>query len=209
MSQKKKIIGPVEWASIIALLGLLVYMGLRYGDGTLVQKTETVELTDNPSQGGDNAPKRYIDRGKEANVDAILRQIADQYGDDYVVSKNDPILEDAGMSKSEAKFLETVKKQKKKDVDSKQDVDWFSILRTSHKTYKKVKSALEDSGIEFDEVEDKVSTALINEAASRTFYSKLERTFGISEERSKSFAEEGSRAVSDWARFVEENMKQE
>ena len=207
MEKKKKIFGPIEIFAFLATVGILGYIALKGGGGSILERTETVEITDNPNfVGGEKKAKKSRNEDEES-VEMILGQIADQYSSGKSTQSTPKQLEKAGMSKDELEYLEEVK-QKKKVEESDDSIDWFSVLRTSHKTYSNVKSAFEKAGINVESVEGNVASKLANEVAARSFYNKLEEMFDIPSEDARAFAEKGEKAVSDWARFVEEETKQ-
>jgi len=207
MEKKKKIFGPIEIFAFLATVGILAYIVLKGGGGSILERTETVEITDNPNFVGSEKKAKEYRADEEESVEMILEQIADQYSNDTPAQSTQKQLKNAGMSKDELKYLEEVKQKKK--VEKKDDsLDWFSILRTSHKTYSNVKSAFEKAGINVESVEGNVASKLVDEVAARSFYNKLEEMFDIPSEDARAFAEKGEKAVSDWARFVEEETKQ-
>ena len=200
--KKKKIFGPLEITIFIAAIGLLAYIGLKSGGGSIIEKTESLEITNNPK--GSAEPKIRKDQPSEdESVEAVLRQISDQFSGETGDYQEQKKKEKEVMSADERAFLEEVK-EKNPDKDS--TTDWFSILRASHKTYTKVKSAFESAGIDVKAAEN-LTSSLANEVAAKAVYSKLEETFGIPEKEAKAFAEKGEKALSDWAWFVEEKSQ--
>ncbi len=206
-NKKKKLFGPIELFAFIATVGVLGFLAFKGGGGSIMERTEHVEITDNPRTVGGPKKKREYYPTDDESVEMILQQIADQYGNGSTSSwKTQKKLKEAGMTEDEVEFLEEVKEQKKTENPSK-SVDWFAVLRSSHKTYSKVKSVFEKAGIDVEKAGGDVTSKLANEVAARTFYSKMEEMFDISKEDSKAFAKKGEQALSDWARFVEEKRQ--
>jgi hypothetical protein len=74
---------------------------------------------------------------------------------------------------------------------------------------------IKDKAISEDETsgktvrEDNVSNMLENAIIAKTVYSKIEELFQIPEEDARAFAEQGKKAVSDWAQFIEQNQSKQ
>lgn len=205
--KKKKIIGPLELITLLLAIGLIGYIVLQNGGIGMMEKTEHIEIIDNPRQGETKKRvRKYEYKEDSEDVEAVLRQIANQYAGERINRKTEKKLEDAGMSKGEVNFLKGVqaKKRERPEMDS---VDWLAVFNASRKTYAKVKSVFENAGIDVEETEDKVTSKIVNDVTANVFYSKLEEVFNISEADAKAFAQKGERALSDWARFVEENKE--
>ena len=204
---KKKIFGPIEIFAFLATVALLAYIGLKSGGGSIVERTESVELIEDRSRIGGSQENRKYRQDNEESVETILRQIADQYsGKPVKKAKVQQQMKAAKMSEDELEYLEKVKQEKKKE-NTDQSIDWFAVLKTSHKTYKNVKSAFQKAGIDVETAEDNVTSKLVNEVAARSFYAQIEELFDIPEKETRAFAEKGEKAVSDWARFVEEKTE--
>lgn len=203
--RKKKIFGPIEIFAFLATVGILAFLGLKQSGGRFMERTEQIEIIDNPSHNGGKKQKRKYESTNEESVEAILEQLADQYSGGKA-SYPKQQLEDAGISKDEMEFLEEVKEKKLRENEAP-SIDWFSVLRSSHKTYAKVKSVFENAGIDVDQAESNLTSKLANEVAARTVYSKIEEVFNIPEDDARAFAQKGEKALSDWARFVEEKKQ--
>ncbi len=206
---KKKIFGPLEISVFVIAVILLAYIGLKSGGGSIIEKTEQVEITNNPNNGGREGPrKKHQSSTENESIEMVLRQIADQYSSGTGTTKGQTKkkLDKIPMTKDEMAFLEEVKEKNKDKIKEDKSTDWFSILRASHKTYTKVRSTFEKAGIDV-EATDNITSALANEVAAKTVYSKLEELFDIPEQETKAFAKKGEKAISDWARFVEENRQ--
>lgn len=200
---KKKIFGPLEIFTVLLVIALLAYMAMKNGGISIMERTETVEILDKPNN--ENRQPRKYRPTEEEHVDNILRQIADQYAG-KPSQTNTQVRKEAikkEMSPDEMAYLESVK-QKEQKKSKQESIDWFTVLSTSHKTYKRVKSVFEKAGIDVGQAEANVGAKLVDEVAARTFYSKMEELFDIPEEEARAFAGKGEKALSDWARFVDE-----
>lgn len=197
----------MEIGAFVITVIVLGYIGLKKGDGSMFQRIENVQIIDNAKEEGGEKQIREYDASKdEENVEDILAQIANQHASGVSTYKEERQLEKVGMSEDELRYLDEVKRKNQKNK-STNSADWFSILRGAHKTYSSVKTAFEEAGIEVDLVDDDVSSALVNEVAARTFSAKMNDLFGIPEEETRAFAKKGEKALSDWARFVEEQKQ--
>ncbi len=206
---KKKILGPIEIVSFLAAIIIIGYITLKSNGGKVYERAESTEITNNPTgEGQTYSGRRANTQREDQKVEDILRQISDQFGEDKVVRSvpNDKSSQPS-MSKDELNYINQVRNKKKEDARTDEEIDWFSILKASHKTYSKVKNVFEDAGIDIGDAERGVSTALVNEAAERTIYRKLEEYFDIPPEKTKDFAQKGQQKISDWARFVDENKE--
>lgn len=202
---KKRIIGPVEIVAIILVLAILAYILMQNDNFSMLEKTETVEIVDNPNSDTEKKRVRSYRAGEENDrVEVILQQLADQFSAGTEVSNIEKEKISTDLSEDEMDYITEVKKEHE---DEAQSIDWFAVLKASHDTYRKVKSTFSDAGIEVDLDAGQVSTVLQNEIVAQSFYRRLEETFRIPEADARRFAEKGQKAVSDWAKFVEEQQK--
>lgn len=205
---KKKIIGPIELVTLLVAIIIIAYVTLKSGGGKVYEKTESTQITNNPTgEGQEYTGKRPNQEQEDQKVEEILRQISDQFGKDKVVRSETQEEAAKQMSPDELRYINEVRRQKKEETPAGQTIDWFKILKASHQTYSKVKDVFQDAGIDISEAERGISTAIVNEAAERTIYNRIEQYFDIPPEKTKAFARKGQQKVSDWARFVDENQE--
>jgi len=198
--QKRKLLGPFEWFSLIIALGIIAYIILPKFGIHMVEQTESVEIIENPGHSR-NAKQVGHDnrdlRNSEQEVDYMLRKVAEQFSDgkEHVRDIN-------GLSKDETNYLNDVKKKYsyRDEIDSARD--WFTVLKKSHDTYSKVKSIFGD-----DNRSTNFSSKIKDTEKAESIYDQLSNRFKISKEKAASFAEESKNDLSDWVEFVEENRK--
>jgi len=205
MEPKRKIIGPLELGVLVIALGLIAYILLKSSGGNVYERSEKTQIVDNPSVEERKKQIRNYEMQDDDRVEVILQQLSEHYTDN-TPAPVESINEEKAISEDEMNFFEDVKKRKAQDTNTISPSDWLAILQTSHKTYKKIKSVFEDADASGKPVkEDNVSRLLQNELVANTVYSRIEELFGIPEAEVKNFADQGKKAVSDWAEFVEEN----
>lgn len=205
--EKKKILGPFEIITFLLAIAIIAYIVFQQDGIDIMERTEQIEIVDNPGYASEKKKvRKYENPQSEENIEAVLRQIANEYTTKDVNPEAEKKLEKAGMSKGEVNYLRGLK-ERKTTMKEEESIDWLAVFNASRKTYAKVKSVFEKAGIEIEETEDKVVSGLINEVAAKTFYTKIEETFNISEAEARAFAQKGERTLSDWARFMEENKK--
>ena len=213
MSEKKRIISKFEIVLLVIGVGLLAYLGLRSNGIHLVKTTETTELVNNPK-----AKKKQYQKKKRTveeerldhEIENMLRQLDSRKGNKRPLQVANTPSDKRQMSPDETKFFKEVAKEYKSQEEDR-EIDWLSVLSASRKTYSKVKDVFRDPNeapkSEAEELVEDVSSLLKNEMVASSIYSKLENMFSIPEDKSREFAEKGKQAVSDWAKFVEENKE--
>ena len=209
MDSKKKLISPVELVILIVALLLIAYIILKNNGGNVYERSETIQIIDNPSAEGEERQVRNYEMLEEDRVEVILQQLSEQYTDKNNTTPRDRINYDQTLSVDELNYLDEVKERHEQKEEFISPSDWLSILQASHKTYNTIKSVFEDADFSGKEVkEDNVSNMLENAIVAKNIYSKIEELFRIPEEDVKAFAEQGKKAMSDWAEFVEQNQSQ-
>jgi len=206
MESKRKIIGPIEMVVLAIALGLIAYILLKSSGGNVYESTENIQIVDNPDEKGRGGQIRNYEMQDEDRVEVILQQLSENYVDENNAISKERLNPDKLIPEDEMAYLEEVKKKHKEEETSISPSDWFAILQTSHKTYNKIKTVFEDADSSGKPVEgDNVSNMLENAIVAKSVYSKIEELFNIPEEDAKAFAEQGKKAVSDWAEFIEQN----
>jgi len=150
----------------------------------------------------DAAEKRnYTDA--DTKTDAIVNELARTFSK----GKNETQkMKELGLSEDEKKYYKKVKENNVLDEKIESAKDWWKILNTSAKTYGKVKNIFQE--LKGEEVEEENVGAMLDDAKSANdFYKSLQKTFNISEEEAKDFADKGAKAVSDWVEFIEEKKQ--
>ena len=209
MDSKRKIISPVELTILIVALLFIAYIVLKNTGGSVYERSETIQIIDNPSVEGEERQVRNYEMREEERIEVILQQLSEQYTEENNTTPRDRINYDQTLSEDELNYLDEVKERHKQEEQFISPSDWLSILQTSHKTYNKIKSVFEDADTSGKEVkENNVSNMLDNAIIAKNVYSKIEALFQIPEDDAKAFAEQGKKAMSDWAWFVEQNQSQ-
>ena len=207
MPSDGKILGPVELVVLIVALLLIAYILLKNQGGSVYEKSETIQIIDNPQMEGGERQVRNYEMREEERVEVILQQLSEDFTEENNSSVKERINIDNAISDDELNYLEEVKQKHKEEEAFISPSDWLSILQASHKTYSKLKSVFEEADSANKKVkEDNVSNLLENAIVAKNIYSKIEELFNIPEEDARAFAKQGKKAISDWAEFVEQNQ---
>jgi len=205
MSDKKLMTG-FEKILLFGCLAFLAFSIYKKKDGIdMYEKSEETVILDGKSSTQiykelDAAEKRtYTD--KDAKTDDIVNELARTFSKGR--NENEKMKE-LGLSKDEQKYYKKVKEKSALDEKIESAKDWWKIINTSAKTYGKVKDIFNQA--KGEEVEEENVGEMLQDAKSANdFYKNLKKTFNISEEDAKNFADKGAKAVSDWVEFVEKN----
>lgn len=207
-NQEKKILSKFEWFLLLVALGIVAVVLLQ-NQG--IQPVETVEKTriseiDESTKYKDSTPY-----GTKKDSKDHLNSLADYFSKNRATAKSEG--KDVGFNwsslkveKDEEKYL----KDKYGNAISKEPSrDWLSAISDSYNTYKSVKSAFEELGIDTDKFinAENASKALSNPIIANSIYQKMENDFGIPAERSRDFAEKNKQNLEKWASFVEQEME--
>lgn len=197
MEPRKKILSRVEWFFLIVSLAMLTIAVLRSCGVDMVEREETIEWTR-----GNGTAERAGDRARLER----LEQLANEPVAPRVSTEPET---DRGFRWSRLK----IEPDEKKYLTDKYGAaavegspnDWFATISQSYQTYKNVKEALHELGVDTDELlnAQNAGRVLSNPVLSRSFYDKLERDFGIPAERSRAFADQNQQNLERWADFVE------
>jgi len=133
MEKQKKIIGPLEWFSLIMGLLIFGYVLVRYGGCHPVVRTESTELINNPGDSWGESRRSYKSGTKES-VDQVLEKIATQFSGgknpDYKAMRQE------GISEDEMNFYDQLKNEYGNKVS--QAKNWYQVLKTARNTYQSV-----------------------------------------------------------------------
>ena len=135
MEKERKIIGPLEWFSLIASFLIFGYVMVRHGGCHPVVRTESTELIENPgggTWGGES--RRSYKSGNEESVNKVLAEIADHFSGgknpDYKAFHKEGITED------EINFYDQIKTEYSDKIGKAKN--WYKLLKTARNTYKSV-----------------------------------------------------------------------
>ncbi len=208
MKKKRSLLGPIEIVSIIAGLAILAYLGFK-GGGKIVDRKETVILHDKPRDVR-KQPSVFKDEAPDQSVELMLQELADHFSDKSQTkkSKTATAKPTKQIPQDEAKFYEKIKKKESLSDKVKSTADWLKVLRSSQKTYSKVRDILNQTS-DGTTYTDDLNEALTDESATDAFYRNLSDSFGISKKDIETFGKKGKTAVSDWAEYIQENQKKD
>ncbi len=210
--QPKKILSKFEWLLLLIAIGILAIVLLQNRGINMVETTEKVEISEAEKQNRHQSPVSPFSNtekdGKERLSDladyfaqnrAQARAQGKQTGFDWSSLK---------IPKDEADYLKNRYEGKEREADG---TDWFSLISKSHKTYIAVKSAFSEIGIDADKIitPKNAGKVLSNPVVANSIYYKIEETFGIPAEKSRSFAKKQKTTLEEWSKFVEEETQKE
>ena len=82
MSTKRKILGPLELGILIVALGLIAYIILKSKGGNVYERSENIQIIDNPKAEGGEKQIRNYEMREEDRVEVILQQLSEVYSAD-------------------------------------------------------------------------------------------------------------------------------
>lgn len=207
---KKGILSKFEWFLLFVALGILAMVILQNRGVHVLETVESVEITKVVEN--ETTPSKSISlKRKSSNNKDRLSNLADYFAENRARAKAEG--KHTGFDWSSLKIPEDEKSylQNKYGRTIEQEeasTDWLSLISKSHQTYKSVKAAFDELGIDTDKIvnSENASKALSNPLVANSIYQKMERDFGIPAEKSRSFAERNRQTLDKWAKFVEEEM---
>ncbi len=208
---KRKLLGPIEIGALIIGLGIIAYLG--YKNGGVVTRSENIVVHEKPRE-IQGKPSPYKGESKDESVETMLNELADHFSDTSQRSKKSAKKTTKAtkkISRDEAKFYDKVKKKESLSDKVKSTADWLRVLRTSQKTYSKVRSILSETARKSPNSvnSDNISQNLKSDSSEQAFFQNLSKSFGISEKDIKAFSNSGKNAISDWAEYIQENQKKD
>lgn len=208
---KRKLLGPIEIGALIIGLGIIAYLG--YKNGGVVTRSENIVVHEKPRE-IQGKPSPYKGESKDESVETMLNELADHFSDTSQRSKKSAKKTTKAtkkISRDEAKFYDKVKKKESLSDKVKSTADWLRVLRTSQKTYSKVRSILSETARKSPNSvnSDNISQNLKSDSSEQAFFQNISESFGISEKDIKAFSNSGKNAISDWAEYIQENQKKD
>lgn len=205
---KRKLLGPVEIVALIIGLGILAYLGFK--NGVVVTRSEQVVVHKKPRDVA-KPPSPFKEAPRDESVEAMLHELADHFSDTSQRSKKSAKKTTKKIPKDEAKFYKKVKENESLSDKVKSTADWLRVLRTSQKTYSKVRSILGETARKSPNSvnPDNINQNLKSESSQEAFFRNLSESFNISEKDIKAFSNSGKNALSDWAEYIQENQKKD
>lgn len=199
--EKKPILSKIEWFLLFVALGILALVILQNQGVHPIETVEKTEITE-----ADNY-ERYEDSKERLN------NLKDYFAKNRAQAKSEG--KDVGFNWSSLKIEKDEEKYLKDKygnaVQAEPSRDWLTAISDSYNTYKSVKSAFEELGIDTDKFinAENASKALSNPIIANSIYQKMEEDFGIPAERSRNFAEKNKQNLEKWASFVEKELEKE
>jgi len=208
MEAKRKLLGPIEIVSLIIGLGIIAYLGFK--NGGVMTRTENVVVHEKPRD-VQSKPSPFKEQSRDQSVEAMLHELADHFSDTSQRSKKTAKKATKTIPKDEAKFYEKVKQKESLSDKVKSTADWLRVLRTSQKTYSKVRSILGETARKAPNSvnSDNISQNLKSDSSQEAFFRNLSESFNISEKDIKAFSNTGKNAISDWAEYIQEKQKKD
>jgi|GEM_PF-1529342 len=201
MEKKKKIVGPLEWFSLLAGLLIFGYILVRYGGCHPIERTESTELINNPGGGSWGENRRAYKSGSKKSVDQVLEQIATQFSGgknpDYKAIRQKGITED------EINFYDQLKNEYGGKIG--QAKNWFQVLKTARKTYQSVSEVFSTTTGQPAETLRPIDLQAIldHPEKSAKLFSQFARRFNKSSGEIEAFARRSPDQLSDWAMWLE------
>ena len=134
MEKERKIIGPLEWFSLIAGFLIFGYAMVRHGGCHPVMRTESTELIENPGGGSWEETRQAYKTGNEESVNQVLAEIANQFsGGKNPAYKSFP---KEGISEDEIIFYHQLEKLYSHKIEKAKN--WYQLLKTARSSYQSV-----------------------------------------------------------------------
>lgn len=200
MEKKKKIIGSLEWISLLGGLLISGYILVQYGGCHPMERTETTELVNNPGDAWGEQRRTYKSGSKES-VDQVLEQIATQFSDgknpDYKALRQE------GITQDEMNFYDQIKDEYGGKIGRAKN--WYTVLKTARTTYQSVSDVFADASGQPAETlrSSDLQEILENPEKSATLFNQFARKFNKSSGEIADFARRSPDHLSDWAMWLE------
>lgn len=206
--QEKKILSKFEWFLLVVSLGILALVLLQ-NQG--IHPVETVESTEISKANDRDRYKDSTPYGTKKDSKEHLSSLADYFSKNRATAKADG--KNTGFTWSSLKITKDeenyLKNKYGAPTEKEPSKDWLTAISDSYNTYKSVKSAFEELGIDADKIinVENASKALSNPIIANSVFEKIEQDFGIPAEKSKAFATKNQHDLEKWASFVEQEIK--
>ncbi len=202
---KKRLLGPVEKVVLVLTILLFGYLFLQKKGVDLVDRTKSVEITDNPNTPTASSKKKT--KKVSSEVERILDELSNRSNKpQHLTSSNNFDWYTA----DERDYYRELTKKHQLEAEKVAEKDALAILQSGQKTYRAIRSFFQDPNeppkSDAQLLIEDVSSLLQNDLIAKTIYDKLETEFAIPAEKSEEFAKKGGQAVSDWVKFVQENQ---
>ena len=207
--RKRSLISPFETLILCLGIGIIAYVIYQNNGAKIIEKTEQVEIVQNPKVTTKYKPKPpKVLENRDKNIDQILATLAHQFSESSpatIEKKDSPKkIEKLALTTDELNFYKKINDRYKFDDRIKNTQDWFTVLKTANKTYHKVKSLFQN----FNQANTAANgLALSEKGTTEPFSTQMEQMFDIKEEKLQGFAQKAEQKISDWAVFILTNQK--
>jgi len=207
--QEQKILSKFEWFLLLVALGILALVLLQNQGIHPVKTIESTEISQVDKRGSNEDSTPF---GTKKGNKERLNTLVDYFGENRAAAKAEG--KDTGfqwsslkISKDEEAYL---KNKYGEPTDKEPSKDWLTAISDSYTTYKNVKSAFEELGLDADKIinVENAAKALSNPIIANSVFEKIEQDFGIPAEKSKDFATKNKHDLEKWASFVEQEIRQ-
>jgi len=200
MEKQRKIIGPLEWFSLIAGLLIFGYILVRYGGCHPMQRTESTELINNPGDSWGEQRRSYKSGSKES-VDQVLEQIATQFSNGKNMDYR--ALQQEGITEDEMEFYDQMKAAYGHKIGRAKN--WYQVLKTARTTYQSVAEVFASTSGQPAETlrPADLQQLLENPEKSAALFNQFSRRFNKSSAEVEDFARRTPGRLSDWAMWLE------
>lgn len=204
--ERTRLLRPYEWVLLGITMLLMVHFGLKALGVNMTNKSSEMAWLDQPT-GPAKIYSPSVDEAREREVNKTINQIAERFAEGESFRAKPQDLQPKGLSTDEAKFYSDL--QERKNDNGLSAKDWAKIMKTSYETYRTVRSIFDQvDGSEGEKVdENELSQILSDVELTNRAFSRIERDFGVPRAQLEAFATRGSRALSDWATFVDQNKR--
>ncbi|MEM9991102.1 MAG: hypothetical protein AAF738_05020 [Bacteroidota bacterium] len=203
--ERRKLLRPYEWILLAFVLVLMIHFGLQSLGFNMAGRSSDAKWLAQPNAPSEMRRPSSYQRAEERKLDATLEQIAQQFaaGDKYKAKPRD--FQPQGLSQDETKYYRDLQqRQAQKGLSAK---DWAIIINTSYATYKTVRTIFDEAdGNSGEQVDESELNKILSDTETRSrAFLLIERELGVPAKKLEAFASRGSRALSDWATFVDQN----
>ena len=204
--EKRRLLRPYEWVLLGFALLLMAHFGLQALGVNMTSKGSEMAWLEQPT-GPAKIYSPSPDRSRKREVNKTLDQLAVQFAEGKSFRAKPQDLQPKGLNKDEAKYYSDLRQRKNDNRLSAKD--WAEIMKSSYNTYKSVRSIFDQvDGSQDEKVDESELGQILSdiEMTNRVF-SRIEQDFGVPRAQLEAFATRGSRALCDWATFVDQNRR--
>ena len=203
------LMGRLEKFTTAVLLALVVWLVSTWIGCPIISQTEEGGIDGarpHADYRGDIPPDVLARAGAtEAEVDATLRAIAQQFGNEReylsTVERNR-----LGLTEDEQEYYNQIKRRTAPDGGGTESpAEWYNKLTSAYRTYQRVRGIVADvSGRDAQQVDARVVDQVLNNSGrAQEFYEQLSLRFGVAPEAAEAFGKDRPTDLSDWATWLQ------